>query len=37
LFDGIAQEDVAVSASVLGRLDAAIAAYADAAGSRRAS
>jgi MarR family transcriptional regulator for hemolysin len=37
LFDGITQEDVAVSASVLGRLDAAIAAYADAAGSRRAS
>ena len=37
LFAGIAHEEIGVCASVLGRLDAAIAAYADAAGSRRAS
>lgn len=37
LFDGIARKDIEVCASVLSRLDAAIAAYEDAAGSRRAS
>lgn len=37
LFDGIAHKDIAVCASVLSRLDAAIADYEDAAGRRRAS
>jgi MarR family transcriptional regulator for hemolysin len=37
LFEGIPHNDIAVCASVLSRLDAAISAYEDAAGSRRAS
>jgi MarR family transcriptional regulator for hemolysin len=37
LFDGIPRNEIAACASVLSRLEAAISAYEDAAGSRRAS